>query len=292
MFLNLCLGSFSQDKSIAKVHYQFKHVNDSTQPDKHLSDEVVTYLGTFSSYYTSYSSARMSEQIDAQLSSPTFDGNLIIKGNGTAIKETYLVDFNKSSLEIIKKVGLVNFYLPGVFPEQDWQIEEDTKIIGGYSCQKATTRFKGRNYEAWFCPEIPMPYGPWKLHGLPGLILSAKDEKDEVVFEYAGFDRMEEDKSLIIAISPDAKISTEEELETLEKALSENRSAVIQAQQAATRSDSGTALSSAKSGVGTVYRTPGGMGSLDPSKIKSMTINKETTDKSSTVTNNPIELTK
>jgi GLPGLI family protein len=66
-------------------------------------------------------------------------------------------------------------YIKEVAPEMNWKIEKETKKIGQFNCKKATTFFRGRNYTAWFCPEIAVPFGPWKLHGLPGLILEAYD---------------------------------------------------------------------------------------------------------------------
>jgi GLPGLI family protein len=57
----------------------------------------------------------------------------------------------------------------------DWKIQEDTMKIGNFNCKKAIGTFRGRTYIAWFTEEIPLPYGPWKLYGLPGLILQAED---------------------------------------------------------------------------------------------------------------------
>jgi GLPGLI family protein len=59
----------------------------------------------------------------------------------------------------------------------NWKILEDEKKIGIYNCKKAITTFRGRTYTVWFTNEIPIPYGPWKLNGLPGLILSAEDSE-------------------------------------------------------------------------------------------------------------------
>ena len=50
----------------------------------------------------------------------------------------------------------------------------------------AEAEFRGRVWRAWFTYEIPMPYGPWKLGGLPGLILKAEDADSLFVFEMAG----------------------------------------------------------------------------------------------------------
>ncbi|WP_375712327.1 GLPGLI family protein [Mesonia ostreae] len=73
-------------------------------------------------------------------------------------------------------------YKHNIAGKMKWQLENDFKMISGYRCQKATIRFRGRNYIAWFAPKIPLPYGPWKLNGLPGLILEAYDDTKEVYF--------------------------------------------------------------------------------------------------------------
>ncbi len=58
--------------------------------------------------------------------------------------------------------------------DMQWKIHEDTlyndtmKVM----CQKATTRYGGRNYTAWFAPDIPISDGPYKFNGLPGLIVN------------------------------------------------------------------------------------------------------------------------
>ena len=58
----------------------------------------------------------------------------------------------------------------------NWKLNNDTKKIGNFNCQKATIKFRGRNYTAWFTNEIPVRYGPWKFQGLSGLILEVYDD--------------------------------------------------------------------------------------------------------------------
>jgi GLPGLI family protein len=67
-------------------------------------------------------------------------------------------------------------------PKIKWQISNEYKTLNSIKCQKAIGYFRGRNYEVWFANEIPVPFGPWKLNGLPGLILEAKDDRDEIIY--------------------------------------------------------------------------------------------------------------
>lgn len=67
-----------------------------------------------------------------------------------------------------------------------WEISDESKEILGYQCFKATADYRGRRWTAWFAPEIPIQEGPWKLCGLPGLILEAYDEKRDYSFEAKG----------------------------------------------------------------------------------------------------------
>lgn len=58
-----------------------------------------------------------------------------------------------------------------------WSLSEDTDTLCGYPCRKATGSYGGRQWTAWYAPEIPAQFGPWKLTGLPGLILAATDSE-------------------------------------------------------------------------------------------------------------------
>lgn len=79
-----------------------------------------------------------------------------------------LHDTDKDSLFSLMGLPNINklLYLKEKAPKINWSIEDSTKSIGNYTVQKATARFRGRDYTAWFSPEIPVPFGPWKLHGL------------------------------------------------------------------------------------------------------------------------------
>lgn len=68
-------------------------------------------------------------------------------------------------------------------PKIIWQLHSETKLIHNKLCKKATATFRGRTYTVWYTQAIPVSVGPWKLQGLPGLILEAKSDDGQVSFE-------------------------------------------------------------------------------------------------------------
>ena len=76
---------------------------------------------------------------------------------------------------------------------QQWTMTDSTREVLGYMCQQATTDFRGRHWTAWFATDIPVSDGPWKLGGLPGLILEAYDKGHQYTFTAVGLERVAEE---------------------------------------------------------------------------------------------------
>ncbi len=72
--------------------------------------------------------------------------------------------------------------------EQNWTVCDSTKSILGYNCVMAEMDYHGRHWIAWFSPDIPLQDGPWKLCGLPGLILAADADNGKYSFEATGLE--------------------------------------------------------------------------------------------------------
>ena len=64
----------------------------------------------------------------------------------------------------------------------NWKIQSETAVIGDYKAQKAELDFGGRHWTAWFTLDIPFMDGPYKFHGLPGLIIKMEDSKGDYAF--------------------------------------------------------------------------------------------------------------
>jgi len=73
------------------------------------------------------------------------------------------------------------YYEP--FSQLKWVLLPDKEDMLGHVCQKAKLFYGGREWEAWFDPEIPIKDGPYTFCGLPGLIVKIQDTKKYYVFE-------------------------------------------------------------------------------------------------------------
>lgn len=58
----------------------------------------------------------------------------------------------------------------------------------------------GRNYEVWFAPILPYSTGPWKLSGLPGLMLKAYDTEKQVEFLFQSMEKIEGEKRSVLPV--------------------------------------------------------------------------------------------
>ena len=79
-------------------------------------------------------------------------------------------------------------YISDDLPKYDWNLKNETKIISGYKCKKATTKKKTpnrtQNITAWYCEEITIADGPRDFSGLPGFIIQIEiDDKTIIKFE-------------------------------------------------------------------------------------------------------------
>lgn len=105
------------------------------------------------------------------------------------------------------------FYYVEKYELPKWKIENETKTVLGFRCQKATADYCGRTWIVWFAPEIPIGEGPWKLSGLPGLILEAVDAKDEYHFSCTEIRNVEVSTPLTIKSKPGTKTTKQKYFE-------------------------------------------------------------------------------
>jgi GLPGLI family protein len=101
-------------------------------------------------------------------------------------------DYPKEKITVRDNISSNGFIYDDELKPQEWTILEDTMTVLDYSCQKAICSWRGRDWEAWFAPEIPLNEGPWKFYGLPGLIMKLKDTESHYSFDMVGLQQVNE----------------------------------------------------------------------------------------------------
>jgi len=178
-------GAFAQkpDSAQIEVHYKFLHVRDTNNRDKPYTENMILLVGRSGGVYKS------GDRRTEVQSSPNPDGTTRTDSHSFGSPSEYYQFPNEKRLTRKEVILFTDFLLTDPLPAMTWRITADTMTLGGLHCQKATTHFKGRDYIAWFCPDLPLHIGPWKLNGLPGVIVEAHDAKNEVRFTFNGFTR-------------------------------------------------------------------------------------------------------
>lgn len=89
---------------------------------------------------------------------------------------------NLSELKYTYELLKIPYFINDNTLSINWELTSDKKEIQGLICSKATTTFRGRNWTVWYCPGIPVVYGPWKFYGLPGLMVELTEDTNRFAF--------------------------------------------------------------------------------------------------------------
>ncbi|WP_304038501.1 GLPGLI family protein [Mesonia mobilis] len=157
IFVNVLIGFtlYAQNKQLTLV-YTIESIDENSL-EKNISDYELFIGAQKSKYYLTNTKELGADKIIKSENLP------LIKD----LKEGYVYE-DKS---MFGKQFFIQDTLSKLFK---WKLIDDCKTILGYECFKAETPFRGRVYEVWYTPEIPIQNGPYKFHGLPGLILEVK----------------------------------------------------------------------------------------------------------------------
>lgn len=182
------------------VQYQLTAIPDTLNPEKTDEETMMLQVGAKSSRYYSYNRFVTDSLFRDQLKKS--EGNLVEQRHtpdrnpGRQTAQLYK-NYPNGKSTTLDQVAMSRFRCEETNEIPQWELHPDTTTIISYSCQKATCHFKGRDYEAWFSSEIPRSEGPWKLQGLPGLILRAQDSQGHYIFECTGLIRPQSEEPIM-----------------------------------------------------------------------------------------------
>jgi len=172
------------DSAKYKFSYDLTFVRDSTKLNSTLKNQLVLLIGNnVSKFFFPY-------EIEIVKNASGESGIRMVEGRGLGGTEIFKnLKTNKETITTTPDGKAVYIYEEDI-PELNWKITNESMVILSYTCKKATTTFLGRQYDAWFTTDIPINNGPWKLGGLPGLILKANDVQNHYIFECTGIESL------------------------------------------------------------------------------------------------------
>lgn len=187
--------------------------------DKHIDETMMLKVGSKSSLFYSYARFRMDSLIE--MDKATGASQEIIQEHmkqGTSqVNYQIFKNYPEGKLTQLEPIAASNFRSEEKTEIPVWELHPDTATFLAYTCYRATCRFRGRNYEAWYTPEIPRSEGPWKLQGLPGLILKASDSRQHYTFVCTGIEKAGKEEAILFIGSEYEPISRKDLLRIHER---------------------------------------------------------------------------
>lgn len=177
----------------ADIEVSYTAISPNMRTGK-LGDSAHRYILLVNSSESKFYSPR-TEQIDSLNSTPDGEAKFkemqraaVLGGNYDDIPRRdgsmYVIRSTESNImKVYDSAGTEQYVMEEPLENIEWTLVEDsTKNIIGFDCTMAMADYHGRKWTAWFTPEIPVQAGPWKLAGLPGLILEA--DADNGVYSF------------------------------------------------------------------------------------------------------------
>lgn len=221
VYVNFCNAQQDKIKTAGEIYYDVAHLYD-TISGSWFNEVAVLYFGQQGSLYRSYE-AMVGEEVFKKYRASGSVGPAPRSGRGS--KDLYFTDIGARQVQRVRSflngITMTQYLMAEPLEKINWKILRESRKIGNYNCQKAIGLCKGREYTAWFCADLPYRLGPWKLQGLPGLIMEATDSKRQVMFRFKRIETKLVSKEFIDPV-PAAIKAKEFDFEKMRQAYYEN----------------------------------------------------------------------
>ena len=195
MGIECCYAQKRIDEAYLKCQYDYTYVVD-TLSGKTAKDWLVLQIGKNMSKCYSY----YSMQVDSIFASPDRDAILRQQINAAIgsktewphkrMKAYVYKNYPQGMMTVTDGLLMQDYIYEDTLYAQNWVIQDSSKLILGHECQKAVCQYRGHCWTAWFAMDIPITDGPWKLCGLPGLIMEATSEDNSHAFKLLGMEKV------------------------------------------------------------------------------------------------------
>ncbi|MFL9833051.1 GLPGLI family protein [Chryseobacterium terrae] len=183
VFIALFIGVFTNAQN-KRFTYEYRFIPDSTNSadvkTEMMNLDVADSGSKFYSYTVYHSDSLMNVDLEKQLA---LTGKINIKADSRKGSVRYSISKKYPDYKVfLHNRILMDHYKVADERKIDWKISSEQQKIGEWNTQKAEAEFGGRKWTAWFTSDIPIQDGPYKFHGLPGLIVKLEDLSKSHVF--------------------------------------------------------------------------------------------------------------
>ncbi len=172
------------DSAKIVVSYNLTFQVDSTDISSIRVEEMLLFIGNDISLFISYNQFKNHHGESAAIITFSNTHNLF-EGKGilaSFFPYRIFKNYPKGKITFCQFIPFSYYKYEEDMNSIKWQISGKKERILGYDVYKAVTKYGGRTWEAWFTPDIPINDGPYKFHGLPGLIAKLQDTQNHYVF--------------------------------------------------------------------------------------------------------------
>lgn len=183
LFISLCCASLSQAQETALYECLYRYeVNGTDKSGQPFSDiyNGLLQIGAAQAKFLDYTGFQLDSVTQARPDDAELQKEYGIRTlkNPCYFDQTIWQNLPEGKMTVLSVITPDRYVYTEDLNTISWTLAEGTDTICGYPCRKATGTYGGRTWTAWYAEEIPVSFGPWKLAGLPGLILEATDSEN------------------------------------------------------------------------------------------------------------------
>ncbi len=182
-------SAYASSPALYECIYRYDMKGISGDKEFFEASDCILLIGEDESKFYDYSAFRL----DSVSAIPGVSDDLIKKFKEEYLNsETYFgqevnTSLKDDKLTVFCDMAPERYKYEQKLPLMKWEETEETAKVCGFQCKKATCEYGGRKWQAWYAEEIAVPFGPWKIAGLPGLVMKAIDEAGNHSFEAIAF---------------------------------------------------------------------------------------------------------
>ncbi|MGN0053560.1 MAG: GLPGLI family protein [Bacteroides sp.] len=187
------------------VMYDMRSYIDTSKQRKPLEEEAILEIGNGLSKFYSYAQfvcdSVYADDVARKAPQETILGHLNQYSN-YHLTEVVCKNYPSGQCTVLETVaGSTRLRYEEKTELPQWQLTEETDSVMGYACQSAECSYRGRRWKVWYTPTIAVGEGPWKLCGLPGLILKAEDSEGHYLFTAKGLKQCQPPRPIIAKLA-------------------------------------------------------------------------------------------